>query len=93
MELERELANSPDEVTGDSVAEQLVRTIRKIAQVRTRIDAIAVVTAELSESEFFQLRARGREAKDSGRDLFAEMAAEVDAEIEAARVRLNELAA
>jgi len=93
MELERELANSPDEVTGDSVAEQLVRTIRKIAQVRTRIDAIAVVTAELSESEFFQLRARVREAKDSGRDLFAEMAAEVDAEIEAARVRLNELAA
>jgi hypothetical protein len=93
MELERELANSPDEVTGESIAEQLVRAIRKVAQIRRRIDAIAVVVADMNESEFYQLRETVREAEQSGRDLFAEMAAAVDAEIETARTRLSALTA
>ena len=92
-ELERELANSPDEVTGESVAEQLVRAIRKIAQMRGRVDAIAVLISELTESDLYELCESVREAEQSGRDLFAEMATAVDAEIEVAQARLNELAA
>jgi hypothetical protein len=92
-EVERELASSPDEVTGDSIAEQLVRAIRTIAQMRGRIEAIAVVITELAESDLYRLREQVREAEQAGRDLFAEMAAAVDAEIELARARLNELVA
>ena len=92
-ELERQLENSPDEVTGESVAEQLVRAIRQIAQIRGRIDAIAASISKMEESDIHQLCESVREAEESGRDLFAEMAAAVDVEIEAAQTRLAELSA
>ena len=89
-ELERELESSPDAVTGDSIAEQLVRAIRMIAQVKRRIEAVVAAIAELKQSELYLLREQVNESKAAGRDLLAELAFEVQQGIDEARHRLNE---
>ena len=83
-ELARELETSPDAVTGDSIAEQLVRAIRMLAQVRRRIEAIVAAIAELKQSELYLLRKQDNEAESEGRDLLAEMALAVQGKIDAA---------
>ena len=83
-ELARELETSPDAVTGDSIAEQLIRAIRMLAQVRRRIEAIVAAIAELKQSELYLLRKQDNEAESEGRDLLAEMALAVQGKIDAA---------
>ena len=83
-ELARELETSPDAVTGDSIAEQLIRAIRMLAQVRRRIEAIVAAITELKQSDLYLLREQANEAESEGRDLLAAMALAVQGKIDAA---------
>lgn len=87
----RDWAARPESVPGDSVGAQLVRTIRKIAQVRTRIEAIAKELATLRKTDLCQLRDRVQEAELRGQHLLAEMAARVASKIVAAEATLKSL--
>lgn len=84
-----EWESSPESVKGAGTAAELIRAIRKIAQVTARISAIESELARLKESELFELKLKYEDARNDGRDLFAEMASRVEVEIQNSRKRLE----
>jgi hypothetical protein len=82
--------SSPEHVQGDATAAQLVRVIREIAQVRKRLDAIAVEIKELAQTELSRLMKQVREAATHGQDLLAQMAQQLDDRIGQAKTRLDD---
>jgi len=81
---------SPETVEGSGTAADLVRAIRKIAQVESRLHGIALEFERIRGDELFDLSQKAAAAGVEGRDLLAEMAARVDLQIADARRRLNE---
>lgn len=86
-----EWANSPESVKGDGIAAELVRVIRKIAQVEERLRKIYIEIAQLEKSELFQLKEKVEFAEKQGRDLLFEMALIIKKEIDLARNHLDEI--
>jgi phage shock protein A len=78
-------------VKGEGPGAELVRVIRKIAQVEGRLKAIDAEIARLEESDIYDLKNQVDQAKQEGRDLFAEMAAGVDQQVVEARGRLRSI--
>lgn len=89
----REWENSPESVQGEEIEAELLRTILKIAQVRERLKKIEVEIEALKRSALYQLREKVIAAQQEGRDLLTEMADQIDEQIAAAKVRLEELKA
>ena len=87
----REWQASPDNVEGDGPGAELVRAIRKIAQVENRLRVIAEEIELLRQGELFKLRQAVKEAWAEKRDLLAAMAQKVDGSIAEARGRLGAL--
>jgi DnaJ-domain-containing protein 1 len=85
--------SSPESVQGEGVETELIRTIRKIAQVRERLKRISAEIEALKRSALYQLREKAIAAQQAGRDLLAEMASQIDEQIAAGKVRLEELRA
>jgi len=90
-EILSEWESSPESVKGEGAGADLVRVIRKIAQVERRLQAIAAQINQLVESGLHQLKTTVDEAAAQGRDLLAEMAHRLDAQLEDARQRLSDL--
>jgi len=82
---------SPEAVQGDSVAHELVRVIRKIAQVQNRLRTIALDLEHLKNSTLYSLVTEAFQAKSESRDLLEEMACKLEQEIIEAQARLNRL--
>jgi predicted nucleic acid-binding Zn-ribbon protein len=76
-----EYDDSPDAVEGEGVGAELVRLIRQISQAKERIAAIEQDLAALRQSEIALLKKQAEESGKAGRDLLAELAAEVRVEI------------
>jgi hypothetical protein len=85
----RDWESSPESVKGEGPGAELVRVIRKIAQVENRLKAIDVEIARLKECDLCQLKNQADQAKEEKRDLLAEMAARVDEQVVEARGRLG----
>ena len=83
--------SSPESVKGEGPGAELVRIIRKIAQVALRLRVIAAEIEALLNSDLHLLNIKVEEAEVEGRDLLAEMAGRVDSEVADARDRLAEL--
>lgn len=83
--------NSPESVKGDSVAADLIRTIRKIAQCRERLSMIAGETVLVKDSDLYQLKNQIDMARASGQDLLVEMAYELDEQIQQAQQELRKI--
>jgi len=81
--------SSPETVEGDGVGADLVRAIRKIAQIRKRIAEIEIETQQVIASDVFQLKAKADEAETQGRELLQDMASQVKRHIDEARRRLS----
>lgn len=88
-DLLREWAARPESVPGDSVGAQLVRAIRKLAQIRRRLDGIAEELNTLRMSELHQLMERVQRAQESGTDLLSEIAARLTRKIAEAEATLK----
>ena len=84
---------SPEAVTGGGALAELERTIRRIAQVQGRMDAIDEELAELEASAMGWLRRRTEKATREGWDLLAHMVKEIDRQILEAQVELDRRAA
>jgi len=84
-------ASSPDEIRGDGVGAELVRTIRKVHQARRRLEVIEKQLGELVESELGQLFTEIENGKTSGRDLLADLKNDLDALIANAKTRFRQL--
>ena len=81
----REWQASPESVQGDGLGAELVRVIRKIAQVEKRIKNISDEMGHLRQGELFKLTQSVEEAQANGRDLLNELGEQVDTEIRQAR--------
>lgn len=90
-EILAEWDSSPESVKGEGAGADLVRVIRKIAQVERRLKAITARITHLVESDLHQLKRQVEQAAKEGRDLLTEMAHSLDAQIEDARQRLTDL--
>jgi DnaJ-domain-containing protein 1 len=83
--------NSPETVKGQGVQADLVRTIRRIAQLRKRLAEIDERLSELMDSELSKLYAKFGQAEKGGRDLLQELAESIDGKISHALERLQQL--
>jgi hypothetical protein len=81
-----EYKSSPESVTGEGVAAELARVIRKITQVKNRLAQIESEMEQLVQSELNHLKLRASEAEREGRDLLSEMAANVKRQIRLAQL-------
>ena len=72
---------SPEAVQAGSADNGLDQVIRKIGQVRQRIDSIKRAVEMLQTSDLFELYANYQTERDNDRDLFQEMAAKLDQQI------------
>ncbi|HEY4742865.1 MAG TPA: hypothetical protein VIH76_19875 [Candidatus Acidoferrales bacterium] len=81
---------SPENVRGDGAGADLVRTIRRISQVKARLEEIDAEMKSLLACDAKRLRNQFDTAAGSGRDLFSDLANRIDAEIAAARANLSE---
>jgi hypothetical protein len=76
-----EWETSPDFVKGEGIGADLVRVIRKIAQVQGRLRVIDTEIVQLKQSNLYQLKIKVEEAEKEGRDLLKEMASQLDEQI------------
>jgi len=87
----RDWESSPESVKGEGPGAELVRVIRKIAQVEDRLKAIDAEIARLEESDLYHLKDQVDQAEEEGRDILAEMAAGVNQQVVEARGRLTSI--
>jgi hypothetical protein len=83
---------SPGSVQGDGTSAELIRAIRKIAQIRKRIGEIEAAFEEFIQSDLHKLKTKVEEAESQGRDLLSEMAVEVLVRIAEGRERIRQVA-
>lgn len=84
-----EYDSSPESVTGIGVAADLVRVIRQLKQLRSRLTQIDLEIANLNASDIAKLKVKAEEASQMGRDLLAEMAHDVKTRIDVSRRRFE----
>ncbi len=89
----QEYESSPASVRGTGVAADLVRILRQLKQVRDRLARIEDEIASLGGSDIATLQAKAEDAGKKGRDLLAEMAANVQGRINSARQQYQSEAA
>ncbi len=82
--------SDPEAVPGTGVAPELIRTIRKVAQVRLRLGDIEKDVAALSQSDLWQLRDRLQSQGPNG-SLMEELERCIDRQIDQTKKRLAEL--
>ena len=86
-----EWENGPDAVHGSGVGADLIRMLRQIGQIEERVEAIKAEMAALRASDLAQRKAEVETAAIEGRDLLAEIAAQVQEQIEQEKTRLAAL--
>jgi DnaJ-domain-containing protein 1 len=82
---------SPESAQGEGIAVALIRVIRKIAQVQNRLRGIEEESKALEITELGQLKTQVETAKQAGQDLLAEMAKQLDEQIQDAQKQLQKL--
>jgi len=87
-----EFGNSPESVQGEGIGAELVRIIRQIHQARKNIAAIENELSSLRASEIAQLKQDAEAAQQKGRDLLAELAADVHERIANAKKKHETMA-
>ncbi len=83
--------NSPDSVPGEGVAAKLIRVIRQIFQIRSRIKNIEAEFNALIQTDLYKLQKEVQVAQENNRDLLQEMANQLDHQITIAQKRLQEI--
>jgi hypothetical protein len=86
-----EWERSPDAVKGEGAGADLVRVIRKIAQVEARLQVIQTTISGLERSELHQLKVKVEKADQKGRDVLAEMTSHLEIKITEAKRRLGKI--
>ncbi len=81
----------PESIAGETVGDKIVRTIRKIAQVRKGLDDVTAEITSLRNSDLYRLKAAVEKAERAGCDLLAEMASQVRQQIVSGQTRLQNL--
>lgn len=84
-----EYESSPETVVGDGTGAELVRVIRKIAQVKRRLAEIDEQAKKIMKTDLFELKQKVDEGSKEGRDVLNEMAVAVNVRIDEAKLTLE----
>ena len=90
-ELVEEYRDSPDLVSGETIGDQLVRSIRQISQIKNRLKKISEEKHLVELSELYVLREKVTSEMLQGRNLLKQMAARTRTHIVKAERRLSNL--
>ena len=83
--------SSPESVKGEGIGAELIRLLRQIAQSRGRLKSIEKEMEAVEQTELHQLKIKIVITKQLGKDLFAEMALQLDEQIYIAQEKLENL--
>lgn len=81
LRLELEWRNDPQAITGNDVAADLVRALRRRAQVRRRLREIEAERLGFSTGPLAELRRRAEEVEECGGDLLADLVKQLQRQI------------
>ena len=84
-----EYESSPEAVKGEGAAADLIRVIRKIAQVKRRLAEIDTEMQQIMASELFELKKKVDEGARQGRDILNEMASAIQSQIASRQTELR----
>lgn len=90
-QLAADFNHSPDQIVGDTIADELVRVIRQMAQVISGLKTLNSERSELIHSELFTLREKTLAEEAEGRDMIEQMAARTVVAIKKSERRLKNL--
>jgi hypothetical protein len=82
---------SPESVKGEGVGADLVRILRQIKQVKTRLLTITQSLQELMSSKAYTMKRQMEERSAEGRDILNELASRIELDVHSARHRLMEI--
>ena len=83
--------SSPEQIKGEDIGAKLVRTIRMISRVKSRLSVIETEISQLLKSSTHQLMQKVSEARDEGNDLLKQMSEDLDQQIQEAKAKLEQL--
>jgi DnaJ-domain-containing protein 1 len=83
--------SSPESVKGEGIGTELIRLLRQISQSRERLKSIKQEVDAVEQTELHQIRKQVAAAEQAGKDLFADMAFQLDEQISTAQRKLEEL--
>lgn len=86
-----ECEGDPDSIIGDGTGAELVRVIRKIAQVRRRLAEINQELKEINDSEIARLKRKVDKGTEERRDILNEMASGLNSRINERRAALRKM--
>lgn len=89
--LVEDFKNSPETVRGDSIGDDLVRSIRQIAQIKSRLKELREEKLKAELSELFVLREKVQAEMVEGRDVLKHMAERTKTFIKKSERRLENL--
>jgi len=89
--LSHDYRNSADMITGDSVGDNLVRAIRQISQINTRLNGLREEKHAAEHSELFELHERFQAEMKDGRNMLKQMAERTKTHIKRSERRLVNL--
>ena len=89
--LVEDFRDSPDLVRGDSIGDELVRAIRQISQIKTRLRELRAEMFKAELSEPYTLRQKVNAEMLEGRDMLKQMAGRTRTHIQKAQRRLTNL--
>jgi DnaJ-domain-containing protein 1 len=81
--------SSPESVKGEGIGVELIRLLRQVAQSRGRLKSIELEVEAVEQTELHQLRKQVLAAEQVGKDLFSEMALNLDEQISIAQHKLE----
>jgi len=86
-----EYGRDPEAIAGDDIGSRIVKAIRRIAQLRRRLEEVRHDLEALQQSELFQLREGIEDGEASGGDPLGDLAQQLERELAERRVRLEML--
>lgn len=87
----QKFGQEPDEISGDDLGSCLIKTIRRIAQLRRRLDEIREEISILRRSDSFCLKATVDTAEESGTNPLADLAQKLRSQIAERQAQLSKM--
>jgi hypothetical protein len=84
-----EFGEDPEAIVGEDIGSRIVKTIRRIAQLRRRLNEIQREIETQKKTELFQLKQTIEKSEQKGEDPLADLAKQLEQEISERKIRLK----
>ena len=85
----KEYGEDPEAIVGEDVASRIVKTIRRIAQLRRRLDELQLAIEAQRATEIFQLKQTIEDAEAKGKDPLGDLAQQLMLDMSERKTKLK----